>query len=166
MSRDDDFGGGGPSRSGGFEPEAVPTTIIHLRWHSALPIKQAVARARFGDEVASSPEAARILERQEAQYVLGVTGLPASAVRGNPADLKSKAALKLKGKPPIQAAEVKADRGQGRLNLYYFFPKGQDNSPVIALEDGDVELVLKVGSFDIKRKFRLKDMVFEGKLEI
>jgi hypothetical protein len=34
------------------------------------------------------------------------------------------------------------------------------------VEDGEVELRLKLGGLEIKRKFRLKEMVFEGKLEI
>jgi hypothetical protein len=162
-------GGGGMGRGGGgMEASQPPPGItVQVRWHSALPIKQAIARARYGEEATTSPEAAKMLGRQEDRYVVGVTGLPAQAVRGNPEALKSNALLRLKRqKDPIQASDIKGDREQGRANLYLFFPRGQDGSHVITLEDEEVELVLKLPSVEIKRKFRLKDMVFEGKLEI
>ncbi len=156
--------GGGPR--GLDTPEPVPTLTVHVRWHSALPIKQAIARARFGDEVTSSPEAAKILGRQETRYIVGVAGLPPQVVRGNPADLKSNASLKIKGKPPVAPENVQGDRDRGRVNLYLFFPRAQDGNPLITAEDGEVEVLLKLGQINIKRKFKLKDMVYDGKLEI
>jgi hypothetical protein len=161
--------GGSGGRSGGSSvqaPQAPPTQTVLLRWHSALPVKQAVAKARFGDEVSSSPEAAKSLGRQETAYVLGVIGLPARAVAGDPAELKSNAVLRIKKKPPIPAADIRADREQRTVNLFLFFPRGRDGHQPITLEDREVEFLLKIGRVDIKRKFKLKDMVYEGKLEI
>jgi hypothetical protein len=153
--------------SGGFDSsQAPPTQTVIVRWHTALPIKQAVVRARYKDEAANSPEAAKILSRLETEYVVGVTELPPQLVRGNPAQLKSNAVLKIKGRPPIPADNVQAGRGQRGADLYLFFPKAQPGSHLIALEDGEVEVELKLGSTNIRRKFRLKDMVFDGKLEI
>jgi hypothetical protein len=51
---------------------------------------------------------------------------------------------------------------QERLELYMVFPK----TDPIALEDKEVEFVAKVGENTIKQKFRLKDMVFNNKLEL
>ncbi len=107
-----------------------------------------------------------MLGRQEQQYVVGIAGLPGRLVRGKPEELRSSASLRVKGQPPLQAADVKGDRAQDRANLYLFFPKGQQGSHVITLEDQEVEVVLKLPSLKIRRKFRLKDMVYEGKLEI
>jgi hypothetical protein len=153
--------------SGGFDSsQAPPAQTVIVRWHTALPIKQAVVRARYKDEAANSPEAAKILSRLETEYVVGVTELPPQLVRGNPAQLKSNAVLKIKGRPPIPADNVLAGRGQRGADLYLFFPKAQPGSHLIALEDGEVEVELKLGSTNIRRKFRLKDMVFDGKLEI
>lgn len=160
-------GGGGRGGGGGMGGiEAPPTQTVIVRWHTALPIKQAVARARYGAEVSTSPEAAKMLARQETHYVVGVIGLPMAMAKMNPARMKSNALLKIKGRPPIEAEAVQAAPDQRGANLYLFFPKSQPGSHVIALEDNEVEVSMKLGSTEIKRKFKLKDMVFEGKLEI
>ena len=45
-------------------------------------------------------------------------------------------------------------------------PRGDAAAPAITIEDGDVEVAVKAGLLDFKRKFNLKKMVYEGKLEI
>jgi hypothetical protein len=142
-----------------------PTTQLILRWHSALPLKQAIAVMRYGAEVGTSPDAKQMLARVESHYVLGISGLPPQMARMNPDALKSGVALKRKNKELITPEDIKADRDQstGRLNLYVFFPRG--GAP-LAAEEGDLEVVVKAGALDFKRKFNLKKMVFDGKLEI
>lgn len=159
---------GGMGRSGGgfAGPDSIPTLTVHVRWRTALPIKQAIVRGRFGDEAGSSPEAARLLSGQETAYIVEIAGLPASLARVNPEQVKAAAQLRIKDKPPIQAVDVKGGRDQGGVNLYLIFPRGQEGSHVIVVEDREVEVFLKAGPLDIRRKFRLKDMIFEGKLEI
>ena len=48
------------------------------------------------------------------------------------------------------------------VEIFLFFPRTE----AIALEDKDVELRTEVGPFKIKRKFKLKNMVFKDKLEL
>ncbi|MEK7404928.1 MAG: hypothetical protein AAB225_07450 [Acidobacteriota bacterium] len=164
---DEGMGGGGGRGGGGTEgPASVPTMTAHVRWHTALPVKQAVVRARLGNEAGTSPEAAKTLSRQETAYIVGIGELPPQALGGKPAELKANAQLRIKGQPPIQALDVKPDKGQRGVILYLFFPKGQEGAHVITLEDNEVEVFLKLRNIDIKRKFKLKDMVFDGKLEI
>ena len=158
--------GGGGGRGGTSGIEAPPTQTVIVRWHTALPIKEAVARARYGDEVGTSPEAAQMLQRQETHYVVGIIGLPLVLAKMNPARLKSNARLKIKDRPPIEAEDVKAAADQRGANLYLFFPRTQPGSHMIVLEDKDVEVELKLGSTDIRRKFKLQDMVYGDKLEI
>lgn len=160
--------GGGMGRGGGgfAAPETVPTMTVHVRWRTALPIKQAIVRARFGDEAGTSPEAAKLLAAQETHYIVEIAGLPFPMLRGNPEQLKSNAQLRIKDKSPIQAVDIKAGREENRVNLYLIFPREADGRPVITLEDREVEVFLKTGPVDIRRKFRLKDMIFDGKLEI
>lgn len=170
-SASDDFGGGGGGGGrggrgggGGGMQESAPGQVLIVRWHTAMPVRQAVARMRFGKEAGTSPEAAKLLQPEEKRYVVGIAGLPPQLVmRMKPAELKSRATLKLKGKDAIQALDVLADKGERGANLYLIFSR-PDNP--ITLEDGDVEVVLKLASVEIKRRFRLKDMVFEGKLEL
>ena len=171
-SASDDFGGGGGGGGrggrggggGGGMPESTPGQILIVRWHTAMPVRQAVARMRFGQEAGTSPEAVKLLQPEEKRYVVGIAGLPPQLVmRMKPAELKSRAMLKLKGKDPIQAIDVLADKGERGANVYLVFSR-TDNP--ITLEDNDVEVILKLASVEIKRRFRLKDMVFEGKLEL
>lgn len=146
-------------------PEAPPAITVFIRWHTAQPIKQAVARMRFKDEAHTSAEAKKMLERQEDRYVVGVAGLPAQVVGRAAAELKGRVRLRIKNKPDIPAQDVQMDRQQGRVNLYCFFPKGQGGAPVIDVADGEVEVLLELQQ-KISRKFKLKDMTYAGKLEI
>jgi hypothetical protein len=147
-------------------PEAPPAVMSVLRWHTALPVKQAVARIRFGDAAETAPDAVKMLSREEKQYVLGVTNLPGSVLREGKDSLKPNIRLRLKGKPEIPVADIQTDRQGNRLTLYLFFPKGQEGNPVIEASDGEVEVVMKLGEMKISRKFKLKEMMFGGKLEI
>lgn len=160
--------GGGMGRGGGGmpSPDVVPTITVHLRWRTALPIKQALVRARFGDEAATSPEALKFLSHQETHYIIEIAGLPAPMLRLKPDELRAGAQLRIKDKPPIKAVDIKGGREENRINLYLIFPRGQEGAPAIALEDKEVEVLLKAGPLDIRRKFRLRDMIFDGRLEI
>jgi len=150
--------GGGP-RPG--MPDLAPTVMLVVRWQSALPVKQATAAARFGAEVTTTREAIEFLGRREPFYVIAVAGLPPEALPG--ADkLKSGAVLKARNKAPMPVAEVTV-QAQGKLAAVYFaFPRSQP----IALEDEETEFSLRLGSSDIKRKFKLKEMVYDGRLEL
>jgi hypothetical protein len=154
--------GGGDMGGGSF----APSIEIVLRWHTALPIKQAIARARYKDQAGSSPEAAKTLSREELFYIVGISGIPSRMATVTPQDLKAGAQLVIKGHPAIQATDVQTDQQQGRTTLYMVFPKQQSGGHVITVDDKEVEVVLKAKLLDIKRKFKLADMVFDGKLEM
>jgi hypothetical protein len=156
-------GGGGGGMGGG---SMTPSVAIVLRWHTAIPIKQAIARARYKDEAGSSPEAAKTLSREELFYIVGISGIPSRMAALTPQDLKAGAQLVIKNHPPIQATDVQTDQQQGRTNIYLIFSKQQSGGHVITVDDKDVEVVLKAKPLDIKKKFKLADMVFDGKLEM
>jgi hypothetical protein len=46
--------------------------------------------------------------------------------------------------------------------MLFLFPK----TVPLTLDDKDVEFSSKVGSLMVKQKFHLKDMVFDGKLDL
>jgi hypothetical protein len=159
-----EFGGGRAGTGGGGDLAAgggAPTMSIMVRWHTALPVKQALARMRFGAEATTSAEAAKVLAPED-RYVIGVGPLPAQMLRGDAAALKSGATLSIKGKDPIVASDIKGDRQGNAANLYLIFPKTQ---PITA-EDNEVEFAFKLNALNIKRKFKLKEMMYEGKLEL
>jgi hypothetical protein len=52
--------------------------------------------------------------------------------------------------------------GGATLTLIFAFPR----TDPITLADRDVEFVTAIGTIEIKKKFALKDLVFNGELEL
>ena len=184
------FGGGGsggrpdgvgrlPGGAGG-RPRRAPRPPLKLiiRWYSALPIKQALTKAKSGPtETVTPPE---FLEHDDSHFVVGVSGFPArmfryrSDRRGVSERLRSESLLKVRDQAPIQAHEIKISKdraleldartGQAGVELFVHFPRPEE--PAIDLENRDIEFVMKLGNLSIKRKFKLKDMIYKGQLEL
>ena len=153
-----DFGGGGPG--GG-----APSMTVFVRWFSALPVKQAMVKAEYGSEAGSAKKGLDYLARQENHYIVTVAGLPArmaGVVQRDPDGLKQNTVLKHKKKELVNPDDVQV-RGQEQLaDFYFLFPK----TDKITLDDKDVEFVMKTQRFEIKRKFKLKNMVYNGELSL
>ena len=152
------MGGRGNTGMGGAG-SAAPTFSLVVRLVSALPVRQAMMRARYGDKVGSSPEAAKVLSTPDNYYVVALAGL-----RRPPGDvqaIKEKSALRVKGKEPFEPVQVRAENGM----IVLFFPR--EGHP-IAVEDGEVEVQVRLPDLasPIRRSFKLKDMVYDGKLEL
>ena len=174
-------GGYGGGRGGGFSPSLNLT----IRWYSALPIKQALATHRYGSEA----EADETLKVEETHYTIGISGVSGALFRGDrnfskpeagsdpwqaiSERVKSESILKLSGREPIQAAEIQVrdapeldvvdarQMGQ-RAEILLMFPRSQ----AITLDDKQVEFVTMLGERKLKKKFKLKEMVYNGKLEL
>lgn len=144
----------------------APSMTVKIRWQTALPIKQALLRQRFGDEVGTSSQAQTVLKGVDDVYLLVLEGLPLTmAQRGGQRFgemVKRGAQLKHGGKNAIAAGEVQMGVVDKKLVLYFVFPR----TDAITLEDKDVEFVSKVGPMEIKRKFKLAEMVVDGKLKL
>ena len=135
-----------------------------VSWPAALPLKQAAAKTKYHAEVATSPEAKQFLEREEQYYVIEVSQFP---VRGRTGDeyreaLAKSAVLNVKGKDSIRAMDVQVNPHGRTADLYFLFPRQR----MLTLEDSEVEFNAKAGEIPIKQRFKLKDMVFNGKLEL
>jgi hypothetical protein len=160
---------------------------VGVLWQSALPVKQALARRQFGPEAATAPNAKAMLERQEQFYVLRVANLPGSARTAlqDREKVNAETALKVKGKPDLKAADIQAPAaaapagkggapggppsgkggfggGFGNVDLYYLFPR----DAALSAADKEAEFVTKLGNITIRKKFKLSDMVFNGKFEM
>ena len=90
---------------------------------------------------------------------------------------KSEFFLKIKGRRPIAAEAVRVPRDLARnavdakrlrsgADIYFVFPRLRDGTEMITLKDKKVEFVSQIGPLKGERKFRLKDMVYTGKLEL
>ncbi len=167
-------GKGGGTRDGGQTGAAeagggMPSLTLVIRWVSALPVKQAMVRMNFKGDAASSPEAKQRLEANEPDYVIAVSGLNRGLVRGSADELKqammAATQLVIKGKEPIKPTDFRIV-GQGRVDALFAFPR---TNPITE-DDKEVEFQSKVGAagatISIKQRFRLKDMMFNGKLEL
>jgi len=156
-------GRGGGGRSGGaegFGPGPVRVRLT-ISWRSALPLKQATARQQAGKDGTMPPEAEAALAREEELYVVAIQGLPPQYTRSGPTSTID-AFLHRAGKPDIPAARGAAQPGRDGAILLVGFPR----TDPITLTDGDIEFEVKIGELSVKKKFRLKDMVFHGKLEL
>jgi hypothetical protein len=155
------LGGAAPPTGSGV----VPSSEVIVRWQTALPLKQAVAKMRYGKEVETSPEAKKFLDREEQFYIVSITRMP---LRGKVGEeykqaLLNSAVLNVKGKDSIPAAEVQMPPPEGRfLEIYLLFPRQR----AFSLDDSEIELVAKPGGISIRQKFKLKDMTCKGKLEL
>ncbi len=177
-------GGGGPGGLGGpsggrSQPRRVggrgfvPTLDLTIRWYSARPIKEAFVRTYAGEDVDGFGQATHMLEQEETHYVIGILGFPSWMFKAQTGrlpeiaeTLKTQSFLKVKRKEPIAVQEVRIQTGEGIAEIFLRFPRKSADGPLIELKDGKVELVTQVGQLEVKRKFKLKKMVYKGKLEL
>ena len=144
-------------------------------------MKQALVRGKFGVEAATAAEAKALLANEEAYYVIAVEKLPRMGMgrpgaEGKGAEGKGaegglermrqmmarSTSLVRKGKEPIKPDDVKMATLEKTMTVYFIFPRTE----AITLEDKEVEFHTKLGPLEIKRKFKLQDMVFAGKLAL
>lgn len=161
-------GGGRSGRPrGGGGPAMAPMLELMVRWHSSLTVRQALVRGQFGDEAGTSEKAKEFLARPQNYYVLSVSRLPMRYFqRANPQELqqflKDTATLNVKGLETMKPADIQFQSNEQVLTIYFAFPREQQ----INVEHKEAEFVSPIGPLQVKRKFKLADMVREGKLDI
>jgi hypothetical protein len=155
-------GGRGVTEVGGGTPSGgTPTMNLVVSWRTALPLREAIAKQKHPDDAATSPEAKKLIEEPQKWYIITVTGLPARMGRGGPEMkemLLKNTSLSVKGKEPI----VPTDLQSSGTTAVFLFPK----TVAIDMDDKEVEFSTKLGQTIVKTKFKLKDMVFNGKLDL
>lgn len=152
--------GGGMLGSGGRADQVPPSLEVTVSWVSALPIKQAMARRRFGDEISMNPQAKALVERVEDHYVAAVAGLTRRMIQQAQDPLMSE--LRCGEKERLRPVKVEVQElGQSGV-VYLLFQRSRE----IKLEDKQIEIFMNLGDVKITRRFKLKDMVFSGRLEI
>ena len=155
-------GGRGIQEVGGGTPGGgTPGMTLLVSWRTALPLRQAIAKQKFGAEAGTSPDAKKVIEEPQKYYVIVVSGLPARMGRGGPETkeaLMKNTSLNIKSKEPI----VPEDLQSSGPTVVFLFPK----TVAIDMDDKEVEFSTKLGQQIVKTKFRLKDMVFNGKLDL
>ncbi len=148
-------------------PQSQTEVPVIVRWQSALPLRQAQMLGKYGDNVVVSPEAQKFLTAEPAIYVVAISGLAGSTVSEGRGDLAKqsiaeKSTLTVKGKPPVRPIAVDFLPVGPTVDVLIGFPRDLH----IALEDQEVELVSEIGRATVRYKFKLKDMLVRGKLEL
>jgi hypothetical protein len=163
MSGGGSKGGQEQAMGGGSGSGASLTLTVSFR--TALPVREAIVKEKFGKEAGTSPDAKTIVENEQKYYGVMVSGLPGRTIR-NGERLKEmllkNTSLTVKGKDPIAPADVQSGGNDQKAQLLFLFPK----SAPFDLDDKDVEFSTQLGPLTVKQKFHLKDMVFNGKLEL
>jgi hypothetical protein len=152
---------GGVGRNVDDSPPKLPVTI---RWDSALPVRKALLRSRFGDRTSAPGESNESLNQPEKDYIITVIGLLTNDQARDRERVRKEvigaAKLVPTGKPPILPENVEIEPSSGAIQV--FFPRTEP----ISLKDKEVTLQLQFGSMRIEKKFRLKAMTYKGKLEL
>lgn len=155
-------GGRGVQEVGGGAPSTgTPSMTLVVSWRTALPLREAIARQKFGSEAGTSPDAKRVIEEPQKYYVIVVNGLPARMGRGGPEmkeALMKNSSLTIKGKEPVAPEDIQS----GGTAALFLFPK----TLAIDMDDKEVEFSTRLGQTVVKTKFKVKDMVFNGKLDL
>jgi hypothetical protein len=163
-------GGGGRGGGGGGGGDApVPGTRepeVVIRWQSAMPIRQAVVRLKFGAEAGKSDDAQKYLAKEQTTYELVLSGPMMPFLRGKPEDVAKNLSevtfLTSKEKGAIKPTSIQVGKPGPSMDVLIDFPR----TTPYTLDDKEVEFSTKLGNTTVKNKFRLKDMVYSGKLEM
>lgn len=163
------IGAGGGSMGRG----KIPLQTFTVMWRSATPIKRALVRLMSADGL--TPQVQEFLDHQEPAYIVGVSAAKQffGPVTTDAELLKSYAALEIKGQPARKPEAVTLQDGQAGISINYQFSREDP----ITLDDKDVEFVFEMPRaaeeegtapkpLVIKRKFSLKNMVLDGKLDL
>jgi hypothetical protein len=159
-------GGGGSEFGPGAQGSAAPSFDVVARWQSALPVRQALVRLKFGAEADKSAEATKVLEQQELPYEIVLSGPMGMFLGGKPEDsakaLSEVSFLSTSRTGAIKAVQIQVSKPGKTMDVVFAFPR----SMPFTVEDKEVEFTTKLGTSTLKYKFKLKDMVLNGKLEM
>ena len=165
------MGGGGMGRgrgNGGGYPPVQQGATVTVQWQSALPVRLAEAKLN-GGTTDTAPM------KSQSEYVIAVIGLPKSGFgaqwsgsrSGDEADdarladhLKVIAVLSV-GQERLNPTKVELNQGRDGRTIFHF-----EKSEPITLHDKDAEFRITGDRMEVRKKFTLKDMEYQGKLEL
>ena len=156
----------------------VPTLNVTVRWDSALPERLALRRQQ---ELGNGSAPPYTTAQADKDYIITVAGLvPAGRYHSvGQAETKSSSDDSVDARNPesmleglmqysrlvtragaIRAEDAKLDAASGAIHL--FFPRTHP----ITQGDKEVLFETRFGSLSVAQKFRLKDMLYRGRLEL
>ncbi|MBK5291170.1 MAG: hypothetical protein JJE04_05780 [Acidobacteriia bacterium] len=147
-------------------PGALTEIYLTIRWSSALPIRQAVALERWGKDGLDKPEAMEWLGRREKDYVMEIFGFNVTAVpkgaKWLEEQLTRSASISGKGRRR-QPSTVRVPEHGMHLSAELRFPRSESE---FTPDEDSVRFTAEAGAIKIDLRFKLKEMVYGGKLEL
>jgi hypothetical protein len=157
-------GGGAQGGGGGFG--GPPSLEITARVESALPMRQALVRRKFGAEADKSTDAQKILSEEPKTYEIVLSGPLGGFVMGPPDAVKQHlteaTSLSSAKSGAIKPSEIQIGPPGRQMDVLFVFPRDKP----FTVDDQEVNFATKFGTSNVKYKFKLKDMVVNGKLEM
>ena len=131
-----------------FESEVV------ARWRSARPIQLALARASRDEPPVENKR----------RYSISLSGLPPAIahVAQQPERLQHAASLSLKDGTLLRPVRAEVIPRPGTPGVLFEFPRDREITPA----DRTVEFQFSAADFSVRARFKLKDMIYRGKLEL
>lgn len=164
------------NRSAGSTNNSAPyfssVAQVMIQWQSALPVRIAAAKNDFGDPSA-------VVKEPSKDYVIAVVGLPLADVGGHSSSMDSSAttdgeetqriehrlqngaSLLRSGHQPQSPTSVELDQGKDGRILFHF-----SKTDPITSNEKTVEFKLAAGGTKLEAKFVLKDMEYQGRLDL
>lgn len=161
--------GGGGGRGGpqgdGFGG-GVPSFEITAHFESALPMRQALVRRKFGAEADKSADAQKVLSEEPKSYEIVLSGPLGGFVMGPPDAVSQRlteaSSLSSAKSGAIKPSLIQVGKPGRTMDVLFVFPRDK----VFTVDDQEVDFTTKLGTSNVKYKFKLKDMVVNGKLEM
>lgn len=166
------FGGGGGRGGGAPQGQSEGfggggfSVMVTARMESALPIREALVRTKFGADAEKSEDAKKVLSDEPKSYEVVLSGGLGGFVMGPPDQVKEhlteSTTLSSARGTSIKPETIQIGPPGKTMDVLFVFPRTMP----FTVDDQEVEFATKLGKSNVKIKFKLKDMVVNGKLEM
>lgn len=150
-------GWGGKFSAVGQESRGFSDGDVVVRWSSALPIRQALERAGSSDS-APRPELLRDY------YVVSLSRVPPGMAQlaDEPEKLRAAGRLTPKDRASMRAERIAMRPQPGVPGVDLYFPRKTE----LSADDRQIVFELTAEDYELKAKFKPRDMIYRGKLEL
>jgi hypothetical protein len=159
--------GGNPIGGIGVPRRTLPDKAdLLVRWSSALPVRQAKALYKQRAGKLGPARLYELVGPAEPDYVVEIYGVPAEVAHSGAAGIealaKQSATLRTGTGRKLRAARARVELTGATLTIFVHFPR---NEPITAAER-DVEFRADFTIFEVRERFRLNAMQYQGRLEL
>jgi hypothetical protein len=128
-----------------------------VRWSSALPIRQALEQAGAAD---SAPRH----ELLDDYYVISLSRVPPGMARlvDEPEQLRMTARLIPTDRAAMRAERLEIRPQPGTPGVDLYFPRTSE----LTVDDRQIVFELVAEDYELKAKFKPRDMIYRGRLEL